>query len=49
MPETNRNQVNMTLSKSQYTTLIRKYKAYVAKCKDRIMPLAAWAREQLLA
>ena len=42
-------QVNIRLNFKQHRILAAKYKKYVAKAEaTKILPLAAWARQQLL-
>ena len=45
---TQRNQVCMSFNDAEYKQLIQKYKAYVAKCKTKILAKAAWAKAVLL-
>ncbi len=46
---TPRIQVCMSFNVKEEKALIRKYKAYVAKCTGRILAKAAWAKMVLLA
>tara|TARA_Y100000310_G_C20648450_1_gene797996 strand:+ start:1337 stop:1501 length:165 start_codon:yes stop_codon:yes gene_type:complete len=45
---TTRTQVCMSFSPKEDKALTKKYKAYVLKCKGRILAKAAWAKMVLL-